>query len=547
MKSTLIWEYQHSTTIQSAIEAQSVLLANRSIAAADAFLKPREPMDWQPEEVGLDKKAILKAAELIMTAVAHNQKILIFGDYDVDGISATAIMWEALRELGSLAQPFIPHRLKHGYGLSVKALEELCADTKPDLVITVDNGIVAHTALEWLVQQGIPVILTDHHQPDGKKIEATVVVHSTQICGAAVAWILARQLAPTTAVTQIDLLGLATLADQMPLTNANRAFAYHGLQALSTTSRAGLLALKKVAQIAGQITSQAAQFGLIPRLNAMGRLDHGLVSLRLLCVRDPKRAEQLAEQLQATNTDRQQLTYDLQESALAQAQQQQAEKIIIVQSESFHEGVIGLLAGKLLETLYKPVIAIQIGSETAKASVRSVPGFDIIQFLRNQRLPFLELGGHALAAGFLVKKDAVPMIVTALHEAGRLAISESLLVPKLTLESRLEIPAITLELMQVIDQFQPFGQANPVPIFGIESLELRDVMTLGTVQQHLKMVLADAAGRSITGLFWRRSELLSELQIGGCYSIAGRLEVNEWRGKQRVQFILSDIRDCSIK
>lgn len=543
MHSSLVWEYQQEGCIQSVDDAKKILLQNRSITDIDKFLTPPHPLDCQPEQVGLDSRALAKAAELIQQAIAQNQKILLFGDYDVDGVSATAIVWESLREMGTLAQPFIPHRLKHGYGLSIKALEEVWAKNQPDLVITVDNGIVAHPALAWLAQRGVPVILTDHHQPDSTSAHAAVIVHSTQICGAAVAWFLARQLAPTIAAQQLDLLGLATLADQMPLTGCNRSFAYHGLQALATTSRVGLMALKKVAQLSGPITSQSAQFGLIPRLNAMGRLDHGLVSLRLLCVRDHNRAAQLADQLQSTNADRQQLTYDLQEEALNQAKQQEREKIIIVQSEHFHEGVIGLLAGKLLETVYKPVIALQIGSETAKASVRSVPGFDIIQFLRSQSLPFLELGGHALAAGFLIAKDHVPLVTAKLHEAARQTIADQLLIPRLRLESRLSIAAFSTELVEVINQLQPFGQANPVPIFGIENLELRDCMTLGSNQQHLKLVLADSAGHSVTGLFWKKSELLPMLRVGARYNVAGKLELNEWRGKQRVQLIVADITE----
>lgn len=542
MQSKLIWEYQRTDCIHSAADAKELLLANRSLNSSADFLTPPEPLQLSPQDVGLDQKKLIKAAKIISTAVANKQKILLFGDYDVDGVCATAIMWEAIRELGALAQPFIPHRLKHGYGLSIKALEEIWASNKPDLVITVDNGIVAHAALAWLAEHHVPVILTDHHQPDGKKIEAEVLIHSTQVCGAAVAWFLAREIAPTAAAAQLDLLGLATLADQMPLIGSNRAFALYGLQALDKTTRAGLLALKKVAQINGPITSQAAQFGLIPRLNAMGRLEHGLISLRLVCVRDRDRAAQLADQLQSTNTDRQQLTYDLQAAALTQAEQQQAEKIIIVQSENFHEGVIGLLAGKLLETVYKPVIALQIGSKTAKASVRSVPGFDIIQFLRNQQLPFLELGGHALAAGFLVATETVPEVVAGLHAAARQAISDELLIPRLRLEAKLAISALSIELVEVINLFQPFGQANPVPVFGIESLELRDVMTLGSNQQHLKLVLADESGKSVTGLFWKRGELLSELQVGKQYSVAAKLELNEWRGKQRVQLIISDLK-----
>lgn len=538
MKSKLIWEYKQPTCINNAADCRSVLLANRSILSADEFLQPVNPIQLSASEVGIDEPALIQAADIINSAVEKQHKILIFGDYDVDGVSATAIIWETLRELGLIAQPFIPHRLKHGYGLSIRALKEIWESGKPDLIITVDNGIVAHEALSWLAKEQVPVILTDHHQPDGKLIAAAVVVHSTQISGAAVAWFLARQLMPTSAESYFDLLGLATLADQMPLLGANRAFACYGLQALENTKRAGLQALKKVSQLSGPITSQTAQFSLIPRLNAMGRLDHGLVSLRLLCVRSHSQAAEIAQQLQSTNQDRQQLTFDLQSLALTQAQQQQNEKIIVVQSEDFHEGVIGLLAGKLLETLYKPVIAIQIGEITAKASVRSIPGFDIIQFLRKQQLPFLELGGHALAAGFLISRENVPTVVAAIQSAAQELLTDALLIPKLLLESKVVIPAVTPELVRVIESFQPFGQANPAPVFGIESVIVKDCMAMGSEQQHLKLVLSDQQSHTITGLFWRNGDLLTQLKIGQTISVAGRLELNTWRGQQRVQLVV---------
>ncbi len=517
------------------------MLTNRQIADTDSFFRPQLPTDITATQVGLDQKALTKAATLLTTAIAKQQKVVIFGDYDVDGICATAILWEALFAKGLAATPFIPHRMKHGYGLSIGALEEIFLAVKPDLIVTVDNGIVAHPALAWLAEQQVPVILTDHHQPDSTKPQATVIVHTPQICGSAVSWFLAREISMTATERQIDLLGLATLADQMPLVGVNRSFAYHGLTALKTTERPGLIALKQVAKLTDPLTNQAVQFGLIPRLNAMGRLEHGLTSLRLLCVKSPARAKLLADELDQTNQNRQQLTTDLFKEALDQANTQTEESLIVVSSPLFHEGVIGLIAGRLMETLAKPVIALHVGEKTSKASIRSVPGINIIEFLRAQPVKFLELGGHALAAGFVINSSDIPDVRTALQNTAREQMKTESLIPMVRLECELPLSLITVGLYKKLEECQPFGQANPVPLFGTEELQLLEVRRLGKEEQHLKIIAQDKTNQQLTIMFWRQGSLAAELVIGQKVQVAGRVELNEWRGKSSIQFIATDL------
>lgn len=542
MQSIKHWHYLTSVSPTSVEECLAVVLKNRQIVDSTTYFNPPPPLELEPSQVGLDTSKLIQAAKLLQTAIEKQQKVVIFGDYDADGVCATAILWEALHEQGLDARPFIPHRMKHGYGLSISALEEICLTEKPDLIVTVDNGIVAHLALGWLAKQNIPVILTDHHQSDGTEPQATVIVHSTLLCGSAVSWFLARKISPIATAAQIDLLGLATLADQMPLVGINRSFAYHGIEALKQTKRAGLLALKKVAQIREPLTNQSVQFGLIPRLNAMGRVAHALSSLRLICVKNAQKAAILATELDQTNQQRQKLTADWLAETVEQAESQSSEKLIVVSSPLFHEGVIGLLAGKLLENLHKPVIALHVGETTAKASVRSVAGFDIIGFLRAQPITFLELGGHALAAGFVIASSDIPAITKALQAAAQTAIATELLTPSLDLECKLPLSCVTPELVSELEKCQPYGQANPTPVFGIESVSVADIRQLGDVGQHLKLAVADEAGHSASIVFWRQGQRATELVIGQKIKVAGRVELNVWRGSTTVQVIGVDFQ-----
>ncbi len=536
------WIYLHPSEVTTENECLDVVLSNRQITDRKQFFNPKSPFKWALSELDIDKDALEKVIARIKLAIQQQENVVIFGDYDADGVCATAILWEAIKDSGLITRPFIPHRMKHGYGLSISALEEIFADSKPSLVITVDNGIVAHPALEWLSEQGVDVIVTDHHQPDSKPLQVSGLVHSTRISGAGVAWVLSRQLSPATAQQQLDLLGLATLADQMPLIGPNRSFVTYGIEQLKDTKRLGIVALQQAAGSKGEITSQSVQFGLIPRINAMGRLQDGMDSLRLLCVKKQQHAEQLADLLHQTNIDRQQLTAGLLDLALSQAAAQAEQHLVIVSDTSFHEGVIGLLAGKLLESTSKPVIAFHLGEKTTKASVRSIPGLDIIEFLRNQAVPYLELGGHALAAGFLIATSDVGQVTQMLHQSAKTTILAESLVPKLQLEAKLSLGCVTPSLVKLLDSCQPFGKMNPTPFFGVERLMVTTIGSMGSDRQHLKLQLRDGEGHVLTAVYWRQGVLANIFAEGDLVRVAGRLELNEWKHRQTVQLVLQDIQ-----
>lgn len=540
-------------------EVMKILLKNRGIENIDSFLNVKHPQDLTLTEVGLKPPQMKKAVKRIIKAQKTGEKVLIFGDYDADGICATAILWLTLYHLKINVFPFIPHRGKHGYGVSDVAIDEILQaeeKEKPALIITVDNGIVAHQPIKRLVEQEkIDVIITDHHQPESANNQAIfppahAIVHTTQLCGATVAWMLARELEPDFANKQLDLAGIATIADQVSLIGANRSFAKFGLEALTQTEKIGLNQLFQAAGIEKKnISSGTVGFSLVPRINAMGRLKHGLDALRLLCTNSRNQATSLVKILMDTNIERQDLTNELLADAILQAEKQANEHLIIVSSPDYHDGVIGLIAGRLVEKYHKPAIALSLDDNTAKASARSVTGVNITKLLRQVQADLIDVGGHPLAAGFSVEIKKLPQVRQKLAKIALAEISVELLQPTLDLELELPWEFVSEELIAAIEKLAPFGQDNPRPFFLLNNLKILNVMSMGKENNHLKIVAGRPAAanptestKTLNVLAWRKGELARKLRENQNISLAGTLELNHWNGKTSVQMILEDLR-----
>ncbi len=539
------WQLQHPSLVKTSAELKQVLLANRQLSETDSFFKPTQPLKLSLKEVGLAEDQVKEAVARLFEAIKNEEKIIVFGDYDADGICATAILWQTLHQLGAQVMPFIPEREKHGYGLSMAALTDLLAEGKPDLIVTVDNGIVAHQPAERVLDEEIDLIITDHHQPESELPPATAVVQTDQLCGASVAWFLARELMkakkkPLDSSWQLDLTAIATVADQVPLTGANRSFAYHGLNALQKTERLGLQILIKQAGLnKQQLNSGSIGFGLAPRINAMGRLKHSLDALRLLLTTDRRRAQRLAETLEKTNQTRQDMTYELYGKALEEAKQWNKEKLIILAGNDYHEGVIGLVAGRLSNQFAKPAIVISLDEKIAKASARSVPGVNIVELIRQAREDLLEVGGHPMAAGFAFETEKLETVTAKLQSLANEQIEPKLLTPTIELDAQIPLSLVNEETIKMIEDFAPFGQANPRPIFAIEDLEILKILTLGQDDKHLKLlVIADETVEPLDLLFWRQGELAKDLKLKQKIKIAGQLELNEWNGRVSPQIKL---------
>lgn len=546
------WQFISPDVPASLKQLKQILLDNRKIEDAKKFFTPTKPTKLTLEQVGLDEEQVQIAIKRIKLAIKNRESVVIFGDYDADGICATAILWRSLRAAGLDTQPFIPQRDKHGYGLSIGAVEELQNTVQPSLIISVDNGIVAHDAANFAAKQNIDLIITDHHQPEFDMDQqviyphAKAIVHSTKLCGASVAWILARELAPKSADKTLDLAGLATIADQVPLRNANRSFAFHGLVTLKKSKNVGLQSLAEAAQInLNEADSGTVGFVLAPRINAMGRLAHGIDALRLLCTDNKKAAQKLATLLASTNLDRQDMTVDQFNLAIQQAAEQKSRSIIFVASAHFHEGVVGLIAGRLSERFSKPAIAVSMQAEQGKGSARSIEGVNIVELIREVRDDLIDVGGHPMAAGFGVALDKIDQIKDKLFSLAEERIDPNLLKRTLKLESALPLHLITEETAEMINKFAPFGATNPQPMFGISGVKLISYQTIGQNQKHLKLLLGSAGKeeiKPITALYWGNGHLTEHLEQEMELAVAARIEINEWRGRKSVQLVVRDIQ-----
>jgi len=550
-----------------------LLIKSRGLTTKSAikdFLGPSHPRDLSLKDVGLQPSALKAAATRINQAITTGQTIVVYGDYDADGISATAILWLTLHALGAKAYPFIPDRQRHGYGLSLKGIQEIldsspskpyCLTPKSSLIITVDNGIVAHEAATFIKDQGFDLIITDHHQPSDTLPPADVLVHSTQICGAGVAWFLSRQLlesssAKLSADSLLDLVAIGTIADLMPMIGVNRALAKHGLVTLSKSQRPGLLALKTEAGITDQhLSAYHVGFIIGPRINAMGRLEHGMDALRLLCTTNSQKATDLAQLLGDTNRSRQDLTSEMTDMAdqiYRSIPGATDNKIIIIDHQEFHEGVIGLIAGKLTETYSKPSIVISRGEEVSKASARSIKDVNIIELIRTAQSHLINAGGHPGAAGFTIQTSKIDIFRQTLITTANTTIDPSLLQPSLEIDCQVDLSDLDLDLYDRLQTFEPFGIGNPRPVFATTA-QITELRTVGRDYQHLKLKLTPFKGQSLKGQHQSTSKQNIDaigfnlaaanqgLKPGDITNLAFKLDKNEWNGHTNAQLIINDI------
>lgn len=543
------WHIQSQTPPNNLKELEEILLKNRSIENAPDFFKGISPFKIDLKELDFDQKELAKIKDRLQKAKDNNEKVVIFGDYDADGISATAVLWQALYAQNYNVLPFIPNRLKHGYGLSVRALNDLLAE-QPDisLIITVDNGIVAHSALKFLKEKKIDVIISDHHQHDGEKLDALAVFHSTKVCGCAVAWFLARELSgqkeKKLLTNLLALVAIATVTDLMPLLSFNRFLLMYGLVVLRGNQNLGLQKLFIKASINPEkIDSYTLGFQIGPRINAMGRLAEGMDALRLLCTQDEKKAEKLSELLYSTNEDRQNLTLDLTKQAEELIAQERDQQIIILSSKEYHEGIIGLIAGKMTEKFSKPSIVISVGALVSKASARSLPGFNITEFIRLFKKDLLEVGGHPLAAGFALETEKIDLVRNAMQVKAKELLDGKNLEKTLEIESVLQPNLLDLPTVKLIESFAPFGLGNPKPVFVLEGAKIKNYKLLGREQEHLKLIITlDGQNQEFEVLAWGKAGLANQLQLGDKYNLAISMEVNSYRGLDKIQFLLKDFR-----
>jgi len=565
-----------------------LLLKNRGITnkeEIDVFLQPKLE-DVTIDSVGIDKKQLKKTLRRLEKAFIKKEQIVVFGDYDVDGITGTAILWETLYALGFHVIPYIPDRVEEGYGLSIRGISNLIAHiTNIKLIITVDNGIVANEAVQFANSLGIDVIITDHHvsTDEENKPQALAIVHTTKLCGAGVAWLLSQQITNKTPnnkdvissgssakqndsgqarmtkyaelqSSHLELATLGTIADLVPLTGANRTIVKFGLEKLRQTKRPGLIALFQEAGIdPTSIGTYEVGFIIAPRLNAAGRIESAMDSLRLLCTKDMRRASDLAFRLGNTNRERQQIMKEATEHAITNYKLQMTngvtKKIIFIGHESYNPGVIGLVAGKLVEQFYRPAIVLSIGETHAKASVRSIAGVNIIEFLRSLPEMYVNIGGHPMAAGFTVEVGKMELLQSKLEALADTHITDDLLQRSLSIDCELDLSAITPELFLSLQQLAPFGMGNPEPVFATRGVVVDGIKIMGREGKHVRLRIKSQESRIknngekvFEAIGFGMAEIAKDIKVGDSIDIAYSITENTWNGKTKLELRLKDIQ-----
>ncbi len=543
------WQLENNQKINSEEDLIKVLLENRGIKTKkeiDAFLNPNLS-DISKVSVNIDKANLNKSLKRIEKAIKTSENIIIFGDYDVDGICASAILWETLNALKAKVLPYIPSRFDEGYGLSIEGIDNLLKRQKVDLIITVDNGIVAHDAVDYANSKGIDVIITDHHVPAKKLPKAFSIVHTTSVCGAGVAYILSKEIKKEKIEKEdkhLELVTLATIADLVPLTKENRILVFHGLKKLRETKRPGLLALFNKAKIKKEeIGVYEIGHVIAPRLNAAGRLADAMDALRLVCTNDRVKAENFANSLNKINFERQQITMDALSHAKTNVKKKELKNLIFIADKSYQQGIVGLVAGRLVEEYYLPSIVISKGEKFSKASARSVKGFNIIEFLRQAQDLLVDVGGHPMAAGFTVETKNLELLEKKLFQNAEKLINKDNLERILRVDAKLLPELINSKVYLSLQKLSPFGMANPEPTFLTENLIIENVRFVGRDGKHLKLDLRfKNSDLRIPGIYFGADEN-NKFSIGDKVSVVYVLDENEWNGNKSLQLKIKDIRN----
>ncbi|MBU2632635.1 single-stranded-DNA-specific exonuclease RecJ [Patescibacteria group bacterium] len=533
----------------------NLLLENRGLKTArqkEDFLNP-DISKINSKTLKISSVGLTKSIARIKKAIKEKEQIIIFGDYDVDGVCASAILWETLNEIGAKVMPFIPGREEEGYGLSKKGILSVLKKFKnTKLMITVDNGIVANKGVDFANKNGIDVIITDHHIPSSKLPNAYSIVHTTEVCGAGVAWALAQELKVKSEKLKVEdnhleLVAIASIADMVPLKGANRSLVKFGLESLRKTKRIGLLEIFKEARIEREnLQSYQISYVVAPRINAMGRLELAMDSLRLICTRDKKRAVALALKLGNTNRKRQNLTEELIVHAKREVAKKKIGKLIFIGNKDYQQGVIGLVAGKLVEQYYRPSIVYWKGDEFSKASARSIKDFNIIEFIRRASDCLVDFGGHPMAAGFTFETKKAEVIKKKMEEIADKLLNSASFIKTLKYDLEIPLSALSIKLYESIAKMEPFGIGNPVPVFASKAI-IEDIRFVGKENSHLKLKLRQlTASNHQLALFdaigFGIGEEYKDLKVGKEINIACSIDENEWNGNKRLQLKIRDMR-----
>ncbi len=534
------------------------ILFNRGLANYDesrAFLRAVPSFDTDPFQL----TGMTETVDRIQHAIRHNEPVAIYGDYDVDGVTATALLVDALKGLGANVRHYIPNRFDEGYGLNTDALDTLKADGVR-LVITVDCGIRSPKEALHAQTIGLDLIISDHHHPDGDSLPAAFAVINPKqhgdcypdkfLAGVGIAYKIAEALAlkangqasGLNLAGLLDLVALGTVADLAPLVGENRSLVRKGLRQIRETKRQGLFSLAGVADMKiGKVTAGNIGFMLGPRLNASGRLESALASFELLTTTDFMRAGQLAQQLDVQNRQRQGLTKSTQEQAEQIVMSEDPEAFLLFAAhESFNPGVVGLAASRLTELYYRPSIVAAKGVDETRGSCRSIPEFHITDALDLCKDLLVRHGGHAAAAGFTVRNENLPEFVARLKEIAKTQLSGKDLRHSLSADMEVPLALLDFEVLDHLDYLEPTGYGNPNAVFVSRDIKVKNSRTVGAEARHLKVTFDDEHGSNFDAIGFRMGHMHASLPQR--VDVLYHLELNEYNGRKSLQLNLKDVK-----
>ncbi|MGW7976031.1 single-stranded-DNA-specific exonuclease RecJ [Staphylococcus xylosus] len=497
-----------------------------------------------------------KAIARINFAIDQNQKILVYGDYDADGVTSTTILVNTLKELGAHVGWYIPNRFSEGYGPNEMAFKN-AYEEGISLIITVDNGIQGHDEIQMVQDLGVDVIVTDHHEIGRTMPNAYAIVHPMHpefdypfkyLCGAGVAYKLAQKLLDEPPAYFLGLVAIGTVADLVSLTDENRALVQKGLEVLNDHCPASIRAVLSQAGYSDSITEETIGFIIGPRLNAVGRLEDAGLAAELLMTDSDEEAEFLAEQVEFFNQERKDIVSQITEEALAAAEIQvnQGAKFLLLAQSDWHEGVLGIVASKIVETYSLPTLILNIdeGQDHAKGSARSIEQVSMFEILNAHTDLITKFGGHHMAAGITMPIENIDSLRNGLNDWMEQLASTTSLEPRKKVDVKIDESDITIKNIQDIQRLRPFGTDFSSPCFELEDITVNQSKAIGQESKHLKLVMGDS---KLQAIFWQHGHLVKELGEQQPINVIGTLQINEWNGFQSPQFMIQDLASNNLQ
>jgi single-stranded-DNA-specific exonuclease len=493
--------------------------------------------------------------ERVISAIKNKEKITVYGDYDADGICATALLFLSLMELGADCNYYLPNRIDEGYGLNNEAILK-CKETGTKLLITVDCGISAKKEIEYAKSLAIDVIITDHHEPPKEIPECIGILNPKlqgskypfkNLAGVGVAYKLIDAISRKTGKLDpnehLDLVALGTVADIVPLTGENRILVHHGLKKLESTNKLGLVKLKEKSGVDKDIQAGHIAFRLAPRINAAGRLSNAETAIKLMLTQNESEAEEHSHTLNKNNRERQKIEKEVLEKAVEQIESKfnfNTEKIIVLDAQNWPSGVIGIVAGRIVNQYYRPCIIISVENGLGKGSGRSIKNFHLLDALHSCSAHLIKFGGHAHAAGLSIEELLIQPFREKINEYAANNLKTEDLMPSIEIDAETKLKNISFELIEQLEALEPFGYDNPKPCFIAKDLQLYgDPQIVG--EEHLKFKVK-SEGRIFDAIGFGMADYFSFFDESSTLDIIYRPQINNWMNKKTIQLQIVDLK-----